>query len=174
MVARIQVEPRAKAGLTRPLILRKDFIIDAYQLAEAYAYGADTVLLIVAILSPLTLQSLIDLSRNTYAMEPLVEVNNEQELELALGAGAKVIGVNNRNLRTFQLDLGTTERLASCVQLGPAHTTMIALSGISCRADVERYEGCGVQGVLVGETLMRTLDPIQHMHVRVYERAFLI
>jgi anthranilate synthase/indole-3-glycerol phosphate synthase/phosphoribosylanthranilate isomerase len=86
----------------RPAILRKDFLIDEYQIAEARAYGADTVLLIVAILEKAQLQSLV-LSARSWGMEPLVEVNNEAELEMALEAGSKVIGVNNRNLHTFQV-----------------------------------------------------------------------
>lgn len=94
----------------RPAVLRKDFVVEEYQILEARAYGADTVLLIVAILEVDRLQRLIKRSRE-WGMEPLVEVNTLQEMEIALDAGAKVIGVNNRNLHTFQLDLGTTERV---------------------------------------------------------------
>ena len=149
----------------RPAVLRKDFVVEEYQILEARAYGADTVLLIVAILEVDRLQRLIACARQ-WGMEPLVEVNTLDEMEIALDAGAKVIGVNNRNLHTFQLDLGTTERVMEAARKRglswdrkTGDILLAALSGISARADVERYERAGVAAVLIGETLMRAPDP---------------
>jgi anthranilate synthase/indole-3-glycerol phosphate synthase/phosphoribosylanthranilate isomerase len=99
----------------RPALLRKDFILDEYQIAEARLYGADTVLLIVAMLPLTRLRALYDYSLSL-GMEPLVEVNNAREMEAALALGARVIGVNNRNLHDFQVDMGTTSRLADMVK----------------------------------------------------------
>ncbi|CAO3594604.1 unnamed protein product [Absidia cylindrospora] len=135
----------------RPCVLRKDFIVDRYQILEARLYGADTVLLIVAMLSDNTLLDLFNYSKSL-GMEPLVEVNNAEEMAKANALGAKVIGVNNRNLHSFDVDMETTSRLAEMV---PDGTILCALSGISCRADVETYMAQGVKGILVGEALMR-------------------
>jgi anthranilate synthase / indole-3-glycerol phosphate synthase / phosphoribosylanthranilate isomerase len=155
----------ASQGQTRPAVLRKDFVVEEYQLLEARAYGADTALLIVAILEVDRLHRLIAFARK-WGMEPLVEVNTLAEMEIALDAGARVIGVNNRNLHTFQLDLGTTERVMGAAQQRglswdrrTGDILLAALSGISARADVERYERAGVAAVLIGETLMRAPDP---------------
>lgn len=152
---------------SRSAVLRKDFVLEEYQLLEARAHGADTVLLIVAILEVDRLQRLIKTSR-MWGMEPLVEVNTLPEMEIALDAGAKVIGVNNRNLHTFQLDLGTTERVMEAARKRSlswdkkrGDILLAALSGISARADVVRYERAGVSVVLIGETLMRAADPLQ-------------
>ncbi len=142
-------------GADRPAILRKDFIIDEYQVLEARAHGADSVLLIVAALDDATLARLMARSREL-GMEPLVEVNNVGEMERALAAGARVIGVNNRDLRSFKVDLGTTDRLAGMVQ---GDVLLAALSGISTRADVERFAAAGAGAVLVGEALMVADDP---------------
>lgn len=144
-------------GQRRPAILRKDFIVDAYQVAEARAFGADSVLLIVAALADDVLRSLMQCSREM-AMEPLVEVNSAKEMERALAAGAHVVGINNRDLRSFRVDLGTTDRLASTVSEG---VLLAALSGISVRADVERFERAGARAVLVGEALMVADDPAE-------------
>ncbi|EQC39100.1 hypothetical protein SDRG_03308 [Saprolegnia diclina VS20] len=149
-------------GNARPAILRKDFIFDTYQLLEARAFGADSLLLIVAMLSPDELSLLLQASRDL-GMEPLVEVNNEEELDVALAAGATFIGVNNRNLRTFKLDLNTTVHIADAIRargirLGD-DIVLLALSGVFSRADSIKYEHCGAQGVLVGEMLMRTPNP---------------
>ena len=142
-------------GEGRPAVLRKDFLIDEYQVVEARAWGADTVLLIVASLSDASLQGLLEFSR-AMGMEPLVEVNNEEEMERALKAGAQVIGINNRDLRDFSVDLGTTDRLAA---LGRSDGVIIAaLSGIQERSDVERFASAGATAVLVGESLMRAED----------------
>ncbi|KAI8077863.1 indole-3-glycerol phosphate synthase-domain-containing protein [Halteromyces radiatus] len=135
----------------RPCILRKDFIVDRYQILEARLYGADTVLLIVAMLADDVLTDLYSYAKS-FGMEPLVEVNNAEEMAKANALGAKVIGVNNRNLHSFDVDMETTSRLAEMV---PDGTILCALSGISCRADVETYMSQGVKGILVGEALMR-------------------
>ncbi|KAJ2926170.1 hypothetical protein H1R20_g10925, partial [Candolleomyces eurysporus] len=139
----------------RPALLRKEFILDEYQIDEARLYGADTVLLIVAMLSPERLRALYDYSVNVRGMEPLVEVNNAAEMQVALDLGAKVIGVNNRNLHDFNVDMGTTSRLADMVLKNHGDVTLCALSGISTREDVEVYRNQGVGAVLVGEALMR-------------------
>ncbi|GAA5896695.1 bifunctional anthranilate synthase/indole-3-glycerol-phosphate synthase [Sporobolomyces salmoneus] len=145
----------------RPAVLRKDFILDPYQIDEARVYGADTVLLIVAMLSDSKLAELYDHSISR-GMEPLVEVNNAEELERALKVGAKVIGVNNRNLHDFNVDMSTTSRIADVIKEKypdrASEVILIALSGITGRQDVERYAAQGVSAVLVGESLMRAHD----------------
>ncbi|MBI5947875.1 MAG: indole-3-glycerol phosphate synthase TrpC [Chloroflexi bacterium] len=142
-------------GAARPGVLRKDFIVDPYQVIEARAFGADAVLLIVASLDDAALAELLAASR-ALGMEPLVEVNNAAEMGRALAAGATLVGVNNRDLRTFSVDLGTTDRLAAMAGQG---VLLAALSGISTRADVERFEAAGAGAVLVGEALMVADDP---------------
>lgn len=142
-------------GGARPAILRKDFIVDEYQVLEARVHGADSVLLIVASLDNANLQHLMERSR-ALGMEPLVEVNTAEEMERALRAGARVVGINNRDLRNFRVDLGTTGRLAGMV---PGDVLLAALSGISAREDVERFEAAGAGAVLVGESLMVVEDP---------------
>ena len=139
----------------RPAFLRKDFILDEYQISEARLHGADTVLLIVAMLPATRLRALYDYSLSL-GMEPLVEVNNAREMEAALALGARVIGVNNRNLHDFQVDMATTSRLADMVK---GHDVILcALSGITGGEDVRRYVQEGVSAVLVGEALMRAKD----------------
>ncbi|KAK6352665.1 bifunctional tryptophan synthase trp1 [Orbilia blumenaviensis] len=135
----------------RPAILRKEFIFDEYQILEARVAGADTVLLIVKMLSDDLLERLYKYCLSL-SMEPLVEVSSAAEMTRALKLNAKVIGVNNRDLHSFNVDLGTTSSLVSMV---PSDTILIALSGISERKDVERYEKDGAHAVLVGESLMR-------------------
>lgn len=139
----------------RPALLRKDFVVDPYQVFEARLNGADAILLIVACLDDADLRELSDCAR-VLGMEPLVEVNNEAEMKRALACGARVIGVNNRDLRTFTVDLGTTGRLAG---MAGDDVIVAALSGIATRADVERFERAGATAVLVGEALMRAADP---------------
>ncbi|CAK7275146.1 anthranilate synthase / indole-3-glycerol phosphate synthase [Sporothrix epigloea] len=140
----------------RPAILRKEFIFDEYQILEARLAGADTVLLIVKMLDDATLARLYKYSQSL-GMEPLVEVQNAEEMTRAVSElGAKVIGVNNRNLESFEVDLKTTSRLRSMV---PADTILCALSGINTRADVVENEKDGVNAVLVGEAIMRADDP---------------
>lgn len=147
----------------RPAILRKDFICDEYQIAEARLHGADTVLLIVAMLAPDRLKQLYDYSLSL-GMEPLVEVNNAAEMDRALALGSKIIGVNNRNLHDFEVDMGTTSRLATMV--AEKDVILCALSGITGPEDVRSYVSQGVGAVLVGEALMRAPDPaifIRHL-----------
>lgn len=135
----------------RPAVLRKEFIFDEYQILEARLAGADTVLLIVKMLDQPVLQKLFDYSRSL-GMEPLVEVQNADETEIAVKLGAQVIGVNNRNLVNFEVDMETTNRLINMV---PKETILCALSGIAGPKDVEPYIKSGVGAVLVGEALMR-------------------
>ncbi|PNS16389.1 Multifunctional tryptophan biosynthesis protein [Sphaceloma murrayae] len=138
----------------RPAILRKEFVFDEYQILEARLAGADTVLLIVKMLDTQTLVRLYKYSQSL-GMEPLVEVNNVDEMEVAVRLGSKVIGVNNRNLTNFEVDMETTSRLMSMV---PKETIVCALSGISGPSDVQPYLQNGVGAVLVGEALMRAED----------------
>lgn len=153
---------RAVDGLpNRPAILRKDFIVDIYQIDEARLYGADTVLLIVAMLNDELLTKLYAYSLSL-GMEPLVEVNNAEEMTRALKLGAKVVGVNNRNLHDFNVDMATTSRLADAARQGGV--TLCALSGISKRSDVVGYQQEGVGAVLVGEALMRSADKRQFVN----------
>ena len=135
-------------------LLRKDFIIDERQILEAIVWGADAILLIVAILSDAQLKSFLDLASGNVAA--LVEVHDEAEMDRAVAAGARIIGVNNRDLKTFKVDLATTERLASKLRGLPGHseTTLLAESGIQTRGDVERLSRCGADSILVGEALM--------------------
>ncbi|KAF7760237.1 hypothetical protein Agabi119p4_10913 [Agaricus bisporus var. burnettii] len=139
----------------RPAILRKEFILDEYQIAEARLYGADTVLLIVAMMDDELLSRLYNYARSL-GMEPLVEVNNADEMRRAFSIGAKVIGVNNRNLHDFNVDMGTTSRLVDMVK--DKDIILCALSGISTPQDVRTYKDQGVKAVLVGESLMRAKD----------------
>ena len=135
----------------RPAVLRKEFIFDEYQILEARLAGADTVLLIVKMLDAATLTRLYKYSQSL-GMEPLVEVNTAEEMKSALKLGSQVIGVNNRDLTSFEVDLGTTSRLMDGV---PDTTIVAALSGISGPDDVNAYQKDGVKAVLVGEALMR-------------------
>ena len=151
---------QVRSAVSLPL-LRKDFVIDARQILEAIEWGADAILLIVAILTDEQLRHLHALATGA-GLAALVEVHDEAELDRALAAGAELIGVNNRNLKTFKVDLSTTERLAarlrphaSAVGLPPL---LIAESGIRTRADVERLAQCGARAMLVGESLMRHAD----------------
>ncbi|QSZ37609.1 hypothetical protein DSL72_008708 [Monilinia vaccinii-corymbosi] len=138
----------------RPAVLRKEFIFDEYQILEARLAGADTVLLIVKMLDGETLTRLYHYSKSL-GMEPLVEVNTPEEMSIAVKLGAQVIGVNNRNLTNFEVDLETTSRLLGQVS---KETIVCALSGISGPKDVEAYQKNGVGAVLVGEALMRAGD----------------
>jgi indole-3-glycerol phosphate synthase len=136
-------------------ILQKDFIVDRYQLYEAAASGADAVLLIVAALSPEDLASLHDAARGL-DLDCLVEIHDEGELERALAIDAEVLGINNRNLDDFTVDVETTLELMPDV---PAGKTVVSESGISERAVLEELEEKGVDAVLIGEALMRAEDP---------------
>ena len=138
----------------RPAVLRKEFVFDEYQILEARLAGADTVLLIVKMLSVELLTRLYRYSRSL-GMEPLVEVNTPEEMKIAVDLGSEVIGVNNRDLTSFEVDLGTTSRLMDQV---PESTIVCALSGIMGPKDVEAYKKEGVKAILVGEALMRAPD----------------
>ena len=151
-LADLRMVRQALAGMpNRPAILRKEFILDEYQILEARLAGADTILLIVKMLDDETLQRLYKYSQKL-GMEPLVEVNTAEEMQRALHLGARVVGVNNRDLTNFNVDLSTTSRLMDIV---PEHVIVCALSGISGPQDVEAYKSHRIGGVLVGEALMR-------------------
>ncbi len=137
-------------------LLRKDFILDRYQVYEARAYGADALLLIVAALDDELLRELLDLTEQL-GMEALVEVHDEEELQRALAVGVTTIGVNNRNLRTFEVDVATTERLAdrlpSCER-----PVLVSESGIRDVADFGRLRACNADAILVGEAIVTAPD----------------
>ena len=153
------LEHLAMAGeVLQPLgvpLLRKDFIFDPYQVYEARASGADALLLIVAILTPESLEALLGLCQSLW-VQALVEVHSEDELEIALKAGAEIIGINNRDLRTFTTDLSHTEHLASRV---PRGKIVVSESGIHSHEDVVRLRRAGAHAVLVGEALVTSPDP---------------
>jgi indole-3-glycerol phosphate synthase len=137
-----------------PPVLRKDFIIDTFQVLESRAAGADAVLLIVRCLGD-ELSGLLSATR-ALGMQALVEVHDEAELERALATGAEVIGVNHRNLDTFEVDPDRTVKLAPLV---PEDRTLVALSGVATRRDIEQLGAAGASAVLVGETLVTADDP---------------
>jgi indole-3-glycerol phosphate synthase len=136
-------------------VIRKDFMVDPWQIAESRAMGADCILLIVAALSPEQLKELADCARH-YAMDFLVEVHNQEELELALFLDATLIGINNRDLNTFKTSLSVTYNLLPHI---PDNVTVITESGIHIREDVEKLQEHGVYGFLVGESFMRAAEP---------------
>ncbi len=138
----------------RPPVLRKDFILDPYQLIEARAAGADAVLLIAEILEDDRLQSLLKETKSL-GMEALVELYDDENLSRVLDSGARLIGINNRNLRTFETSLNHTLKLAEGL---PSDCCLVSESGIRTRDDVLRLQAAGVRAILVGETLMRAPD----------------
>jgi indole-3-glycerol phosphate synthase len=142
---------REQVGLP---LLRKDFIFDPYQIHEARAAGADAILLIAAMLD---LHQLRDFSAQAeeLGLDVLLEVHDERELELALQTPCELLGINNRNLRTFTIDLGTTERLLKEI---PPDRMVVSESGINTRADLERLAAAGAGAFLIGEALMREPD----------------
>jgi indole-3-glycerol phosphate synthase len=143
----------ARAACTLP-VLRKDFMVDPWQVAEARAIGADAILIIVAALEDAVMAE-IEAAARERGMDVLVEVHDEVEMERAASLRSRLIGVNNRDLRTFRTDLGTTERLAT---LAPEGTLLVAESGINHHSDLERLAHSGVRCFLVGESLMRQPD----------------
>jgi indole-3-glycerol phosphate synthase len=147
---------RAAVGLP---LLRKDFILDRYQLLEARLSGADAVLLIVAALET-ELARLLEAARQL-GLGVLVEVHDERELEVALGVGARVVGVNNRDLRTFEVDLAVSERLLPRI---PDPVKAVAESGLKTAADARRLREAGASNLLVGEALVRAPDPARLIH----------
>ena len=145
-------------------VLRKDFIIDPRQVLEAAEAGADAILLIVAILSQPELADLHRLAVDA-GLAVLVEVHDAEELDRALDVGPRLIGVNNRNLKTFQVDLGTTEILAKRIAGLASPPLLVAESGIHSRADVERLARAGARAMLVGESIMRQ----ENMGAKIHE-----
>ncbi len=135
-------------------VLRKDFLVDPYQVIEARAAGADAVLLIVALLRGSALREMLA-AVDRFRMQALVEIHDDSELDEAVRAGSRVIGINNRDLKTFNVDLATTERLAPLV---PGDRTVVAESGISTRDDARRLKAAGAHALLVGESLMLAGD----------------
>ncbi len=144
----------ARAAVKLP-VLRKDFIIDRVQVFEAAAHGADAILLIAAILDDSELRSFRELA-DSLGMASLVEVHDPEELRKSIDSGAEIIGVNNRDLETFEVSLDTSVRLS---YLMPANVIRVSESGISTRADIELLRGAGFDAFLVGESLMRSADP---------------
>jgi len=136
-------------------LLCKDFIVDRYQIYEARAYGADAILLIAAILTQLELKALLE-TAHSLGMAALVEVHNRDELTKALRVSPGIIGINNRNLEDFSVDLGTTTKLRHLI---PSGVLIVSESGIHSRDDVLRLQEAGVNAILVGETLVTSPDP---------------
>ena len=155
----------ARAACDLPL-LRKDFVVDPYQLYEAVLAGADAVLLIVAALAQAELASLHEAAR-AVGLDALVEVHDREELSRALAVGAEIVGVNNRDLRDFSVDVGRTETLMDDV---PSGVTVVSESGIARAEQVRRLRERGVQAVLVGESLMRSPDPAAALRELLAER----
>jgi indole-3-glycerol phosphate synthase len=144
----------ARAAVALP-VLRKDFVLAPYQVWEARALGADAVLLIVALLPERQLAALQALAHEL-GMAALVEVHTPAEAQIAAAVGARLIGINNRDLTTFQVDLATTERIAPLL---PSDATVVSESGIHSAADVRRVLHAGAQAILVGEALVTAADP---------------
>jgi indole-3-glycerol phosphate synthase len=146
---------RRMRPLIRVPILRKDFILEPIQIYESAALAADALLLIVSLLNPAQLKDLLALTRSL-GMEALVEVHTAAEMETALMAGARVIGINSRNLQTFEM---FPDRALELAPLAPSGVTLVAASGIKNRADIERCEAAGIRAFLIGETLVRQAEP---------------
>lgn len=145
-------------------VLRKDFVFEEYQVYESAAAGADAILLIVAALDDHTLSHLRRLAEDDLGMDALVEVHTSDELKRAASSGAKLIGVNNRDLRTFEVSLATSLSLAAEM---PANAISVSESGLHSSADLRRLHEAGYRGFLIGETLMRTDDPAEVLrHLR--------
>lgn len=140
-------------------VLRKDFIIDPIQIYEAKAIGADAILLIVAALSSNELKTYLNLA-NELKLDALVETHNEKEVEIALEAGAEIIGVNNRNLQTFEVSLETSERLRRLI---PKDKVFVAESGIHTEEDIKRLKRLEVDAVLIGESVVKAAHPIEKL-----------
>ena len=164
-LAEISEHLRAK-NLSRPL-LRKEFIYHPYQVYEARAAGADALLLIVGVLGSAELRELLVLT-NRLGMGALVEVHDEAELEQALAAGAEIIGVNNRNLKTFVVDIETTARLREQI---PADKIVVGESGIRNAADVKRMAEMGCDAILVGESFCKLRQSQRSTQVSEFVRA---
>jgi indole-3-glycerol phosphate synthase len=150
----IRLRLQERYPVERPSLLRKDFVTEAYEVAEARAYGADNVLLIVALLETPLLRDLIGFATEL-GLDALVEVHNEEEAARAVEAGTRLFGINNRDLHTFEVDLATTERIRPLL---PAGTVVIGESGVHTKADSQRLSAAGVQAILVGEAFMTSPD----------------
>lgn len=148
------VKALSLASATPRPVIRKDFLLDRYQVAEARAAGADAILLIVAMLADDTLRDLQAAARE-WGMAALVEVHDEAEAARAVAAGGTLIGINNRDLRSFTVDLAVTERIAPRL---PTGATIVGESGIATATDVQRLAAAGVDAILVGESLVRAPD----------------
>jgi indole-3-glycerol phosphate synthase len=144
-----------KQAISLP-VLRKDFVFEAYQVYESAAAGADAVLLVVAALDDEELSRLLRLAEDELRMDALVEVHTREEMERAVNSGAKLIGVNNRDLGTFEVSLETSVQLAS---MNGDNAMLISESGIESAADIQRLYDLGYRGFLIGESLMRADDP---------------
>ncbi len=144
---------RARASVSLPII-RKDFLIDPYQVAEARAWGADCILIIMASASDALARDLLAAARD-YGLDALVETHDEDEVERALALGGTMIGINNRDLKSFKTSLDTTARLARLI---PRDRLIVAESGVNRREDLVRLKGEGAGAFLVGESLMRKAD----------------
>ena len=136
-------------------VLRKDFLISSYQIFESAVMGADALLLIVRILDPKQLKDYLDLSKELH-MDALVEIHSEKDIETATRAGAKLIGINNRNLRSFETDIHTSIRMKSLLE---PHQIAVAASGIRSRKDIEKLSDSGIWNFLIGESLVRADNP---------------
>jgi indole-3-glycerol phosphate synthase len=137
-------------------VLRKDFVFDPYQVFESASAGADAILLIVSVLNDAELESLRRLAEDELGMDALVEVHNSQEMDRAAGCGAKLVGVNNRNLRTFDVSLETSMEMAP---LAPRDALLVSESGLREAVDLQRLRAQGFSGFLIGESLMRARCP---------------
>ena len=146
--------PRMRPVIRIPL-MRKDFILEPVQIYESAALGADALLLIVSLLNQGQLRALLLLT-HSLGMEALVEVHTKAEMDMALAVGARVIGINSRDLHTFQMH---PERALELAPLAPPEATLVAASGIKDRGEVERHFRAGIRGFLIGETLVRASDP---------------
>lgn len=144
---------RAKRASGLPAVM-KDFVVEPSQIVRGIAAGADAILLLASLLDAAQIRDFVAIVE-AYGCDALVEVHDEQELERAVGGGARVIGVNNRDLRDFRVDLGTSERLGAMM---PADAIRVAESGIRTRGDVERLRAAGFRAFLVGESLLRQND----------------
>jgi indole-3-glycerol phosphate synthase len=147
---------RRVASAVKLPLLRKDFAVDRHQVYEAAIAGAEAVLVIVAGLTDADALKLLDAAHHVH-LDALVEVHTAEELQRASALGATLIGVNNRNLKTLKVDLETSLRLS---ELAPSNATLVAESGLRTRADIERLQSAGYKAFLIGETLMRSGDPL--------------
>jgi indole-3-glycerol phosphate synthase len=153
---------KATVGLT---VLRKDFVFDEYQVYESAAAGADAILLIVAVLDDELLSRLRRLAEDELGLDALVEVHTRDEMKRAVACGARLIGVNNRDLRTFEVSLETS---LSLVREAPSDALLVSESGLRSREDLHRLHTAGFRGFLIGETLMRAEDPEQALRDVLY------